>query len=156
MLSIYPQKDYTLYLGDDPSELFRYFDVDEMFGLNLSDCLAHENTRRSSYIAGLCNVSPIDNEMFVFINLKRCTSEKATATLVFHEMMHLSKAVHGTDFWVANEEEVIEYAERETENVMKIIENDDLAYANQFWRGYFWGSLVGIFAGIAIGWLMYG
>jgi hypothetical protein len=151
MMVIYPRNGYTLYLSDDPSELFRYFDIDEMFGLNIHDCLAHENTKYSSYIAGLCNVSPITHEPFVFINLKRCWGEKETATLVFHEMMHLSKEIHCSFLDDVKEEQVITWAEEETQQVMKIIEEDKGQFADRFLQGMVWGVALGIIAGILIG-----
>jgi hypothetical protein len=151
MMVIYPRNGYTLFLSDDPSELFRYFDVDEMFGLNIHDCLAHENTKYSSYIAGLCNLSPINHEPFVFINLKRCWREKETATLVFHEMLHLSKDINGSLLDDVNEEQVISWAEEETMEVIKIIEDDKGTFSDRFLQGMVWGFIVGAVAGILIG-----
>ena len=66
---------YTLILSYNPCDIFKYYNVTEMHGLNLADCEKHENTTQSAYIAGLCNFVPkVDNNYknsdpkFVFIN----------------------------------------------------------------------------------------
>lgn len=113
-------KEFILLLSYDPCEVFKYFKVDEMHGLNLSDCVNHVNNTQQSYIAGWCNLSPIDNSVFVFINLSRCTDDIHSTGLVFHEMMHCSGHVFN-DQWATHEEEMITWAENNTYEVMNVI-----------------------------------
>jgi hypothetical protein len=110
---------YTLMLSYNPCDVFKHFNVTEMHGLNLADCEKYNNTNEDAYIAGLSNVSPIDNKPFVFINLSRCTDDIATTGLTFHEMMHLSLDLHNND--LSKEEEIITWAELESYKVLKLI-----------------------------------
>jgi hypothetical protein len=118
---------YILLLSYNPCDVFTYFGVKEMHGLNIEDCKKHENSTKSSYIAGWSNFVPkasgsylsIDKR-FVFINLSRCTDTVRTMGLIMHEMMHQSLFVHNYD--VANkEEDIITWAEEESYEVYKII-----------------------------------
>jgi hypothetical protein len=117
---IYKFALYTLILSYNPCDVFKYYNVTEMHGLNLQDCKKYNNTRDSAYIAGLCNLSPIDNKPFVFINLSRCNTDIETTGLVMHEMMHLNFIVH--DYNIVKEEEIITDAENETYKVVKLIQ----------------------------------
>ena len=110
---------YTLILSYNPCDVFKYYKVTEMHGLNLSDCEKYNNTTESAYIAGLSNVSPIDNKPFVFINLSRCNNDVETMGLIMHEMMHLSLDLHNND--LSQEEEIITWAELESYKVFKLI-----------------------------------
>ena len=110
---------YTLILSHDPCDVFKFYKVTEMHGLNLADCEKYNNTTEDAYIAGLSNVSPIDNKPFVFINLSRCTDDITTTGLIFHEMMHLSFDLHNND--LSQEEEIITWAELESYKIIKLI-----------------------------------
>jgi len=117
---------YTLLLSQNPCDLFTYFDVDKMHGLNYSDCQANVNTCDNSYIAGLCNFVPkksgeynTNDARFVFINILRCTDSLSTFALIMHELLHQSFALHNYD--VNKEEEIITWAENESHEVYKII-----------------------------------
>lgn len=112
--------DYDLLLSFDPCEVFRFYGVTNMHDLSVRECELCNNSRESAYIAGWCNLSPIDNRPFVFINLSRCTDVMRSTGLVMHEMSHL--------YWLMNydnlqekEEEIITNAELETYEVMEII-----------------------------------
>ena len=48
--------NYILLLSHDPCDLFRYFDTENLHGLNLKDCEEYKNTPDDSYIAGMCNI----------------------------------------------------------------------------------------------------
>ena len=118
--------EYVLLLGYCPCDIFTYYSVEELHGLNVIDCIEHENTTESAYIAGLCNFIPKesgeynnDDPRFVFINLSRCTDDLHTFGLIMHEMMHMSFALHSHD--VNKEEEIITWAELEAHEVFKII-----------------------------------
>jgi len=115
---------YTLILSHNPCDVFKFYKVTEMHGLNLKDCENYNNTTEDAYIAGLTNVSPIDGKQFVFINLSRCTDDIKTFGLVMHEMMHLSLDLHNNDLF--QEEEIITWAELESYKVFKLIKKTKL------------------------------
>jgi len=119
----------VLLLSYYPCDVFTYFNVTEMHGLNIQDCNNHENTTESAYIAGWSNFIPKesgeytdDDPRFVFINLSRCTDSVSTFGLIMHELMHQSFALHKFD--VDKEEEIITWAEEEAYEVFKIVENE--------------------------------
>lgn len=114
---------YTLILSHNPCDVFKFYKVTEMHGLNLADCENYNNTTEDAYIAGLSNVSPIDGKPFVFINLSRCTDDTKTFGLIMHEMMHLSIDLHNND--LSQEEEIITWAELESYKVFKLIKKQD-------------------------------
>ena len=113
---------YTLILSYNPCDIFKYYEVSEMHGLNLLHCQKYNNTTEDAYIAGWCNLSPKDNKPFVFINLSRCTNDIKTTGLVFHEMMHLSGHKY-QGCWDSDEENMITFAENETYKVVELIKN---------------------------------
>lgn len=117
---------YILLLSYYPCDVFTYFGVEEMHGLNIQDCREHENTTESAYIAGWSNFVPKesnnyqdDDLRFVFINLSRCTDTVSTVGLIMHEMMHESFARYNYD--IILEEDIITWAENETYEVYKLI-----------------------------------
>lgn len=118
---------YTLILSFNPCDVFDYYNVIEMHGLNLADCQAHKNNKEQAYIAGWCNYVPkasneytLEDKCFVYINLSRCNNDIETTATVFHEMMHLSGHIYN-GCWDSHEEEIITFAEKETYKVVKII-----------------------------------
>lgn len=117
---VYERSNYVLLMSYDPCSVFDYFEVEEMHGLNKKDCCKHLNNTEQAYIAGWCNLSPIDNSVFVFINLSRCTDDIHTMGLVFHEMMHCSGHVFN-DNWIEYEEEMITWAENESYEITQLI-----------------------------------
>ena len=126
MITIF-KTGYILLLSYNPCDVFTYFNVEEMHGLNATDCAKHENTTESAYFAGWCNFIPKESgeydqndRRFIFINLSRCNDDTETMGLIMHEMMHQSLFVHNYD--VANkEEEIITWAEEEAYDVYKIV-----------------------------------
>lgn len=118
---------YILLMSYYPCEIFEYFNVQEMHGLNYKDCKAHVNTDKEAYIAGWCNYVPKDSQdykhgdsLYVFINLSRCTDDVTTTLTLFHEFMHLSGRLFN-DNWFYQEEEMISFAEKETAKVFDIV-----------------------------------
>lgn len=116
------RSNYTLLLSRNPCEIFTYFNVEEMHGLSLKECLKHDNNSKQAYIAGLSNYVPKKDgnykhgdDFFVFINISRCTSFLKTIVLVNHEMMHRAFELYNWD--IDKEEEIISWAEKETEKV---------------------------------------
>jgi hypothetical protein len=126
MITIF-KTGYILLLSYNPCDVFTYFNVKEMHGLNAIDCAKHENTTESAYFAGWCNFIPKESgeydqndRRFIFINLSRCNDDTETMGLIMHEMMHQSLFVHNYD--VTNkEEEIITWAEEEAYEVYKIV-----------------------------------
>lgn len=125
--------DYVLLVGDNATEIFDYYKVDEMHGLNLKDAKAEEIDKTKGngvYIYGWTNYDPADKKLtgkaptkpFLFINLgtfkKYSITEKAIA--VMHETMHMSILLNN---WKINdkEEEVISYAEDEANKIIKLL-----------------------------------
>jgi hypothetical protein len=106
---------YDLLLGYNPCEIFKFYNVNEMHGLNLIDCENYNNTNESAYFAGWCNIIPNSNRNYVFINLSRCNTDIETFGLVMHELMHLSFDLH------TDEEELITWAEIESYEVFELI-----------------------------------
>ena len=122
---------YILLLSYNPCDVFTYFNVEQMHGLNIIDCSAHANTRDSAYIAGWSNFIPKESgeymdedPRFVFINLSRCNDSVSTFGLIMHEMMHQSFALH--KYNVDQEEEIITWAEEEAYEVFKIVRDNQL------------------------------
>jgi hypothetical protein len=115
MKNIVDREKYDLLLSYDPCDIFNYYNVDEMHGLNLHDCVNHNNTNQSAYIAGWCNLIPNSDRHYVFINLSRCNTDIETFGLIMHELMHLSFDLH------TDEEEIITWAENESYQVFEII-----------------------------------
>lgn len=118
--------DYTLLLSTDPCEVFYYFGINEMHGLNVKACELHENTKQSAYIAGWCNFEPKKNneydatdKRFVFINLSRCTDEVKTTGLIMHELCH--QALFRFNYDIEKEEEIITWAEKETYVIYELV-----------------------------------
>ena len=125
----YKRDGYELLLSYDPCEIFEYYQVEQMHGLNATDCAAHANTTESAYVAGLSNFIPKesndynDNDpRFIFINLSRCTDDIHTFGLIMHELTHRSFAMHGYN--VDKEEEIITWAEEEAYEVYEIVTNN--------------------------------
>ena len=122
---------YIVILGNDATEIFDYYKVQEMHGLNRKDAQAEEvdkSTGNGVYIYGLTNYDPADKKLtakapykpFLFLNMgtfkKYSPTEKATA--VMHETMHMSILLNNWNI-KDNEEEAIGFAE---EQANKIIE----------------------------------
>ena len=122
---------YVLLAGNNATEIFDYYDVDEMHGLNLKDAKAEEVDKtvgNGVYIYGWTNYDPADKKLtgkaptkpFLFINLGTFSryniTEKATA--VMHETMHMSILLNNWKI-ADKEEEVISYAEEEANKIIE-------------------------------------
>lgn len=118
----YKRDGYVLLLSYDPCEIFDYYKVDEMHGLNKVDCELHDNTCKSAYFAGWCNFIPGTTDKFLFINLRRCITQIETFGLIMHELMHQSFDRFNED--VKMEEEIITWAEEEAYKVFEIVTNN--------------------------------
>jgi len=115
---------YDLLMNIDPCSIFTYYGVEEMHGLNLTDCRKHPNTKEGSYICGWVNHIPHEGEyhvsdrMFCFINLNRCNSELDLICNLYHELMHV--AVNKYDENLEFEEQMITWAEQETRELYEL------------------------------------
>jgi hypothetical protein len=122
---------YIVLIGNDATEIFDYYKVPEMHGLNRKDAQAEEVDKTKGngvYIYGWTNYDPADKKLtakdpykpFLFLNMgtfkKYSPTEKATA--VMHETMHMSILLNNGDI-KDKEEEAIGFAE---EQANKIIE----------------------------------
>lgn len=122
---------YVLLAGDNATEIFDYYKVDEMHGLNRKDAQAEEIDKtvgNGVYIYGWANYDPADKKLtakapmkpFVFINLgtfkKYSLTEKCTA--VMHETMHIAILLNNWDI-KNKEEEIIGMAEEEANKVIE-------------------------------------
>jgi len=122
---------YILLIGNDATEIFDYYKVEEMHGLNRKDAQAEEVDKtvgNGVYIYGLTNYDPADKKLtakdpykpFLFINLgtfkKYSLTEKATG--VMHETMHMSILLNNWDI-KDKEEKVITFAEDEANKIIE-------------------------------------
>ena len=138
--------EYILLIGKDATEIFDYYDVEEMHGLNRNDAQAEEVDKtvgNGVYIYGWTNYDPADkkltgkapNKPFLFINLgtfaKYSSTEKATA--VMHETMHMSLLLNNWNI-KDKEEEAITFAE---EQANKIIDKLGFGSKEQPKKGFF-------------------
>ena len=127
----YDMGKYILIAGNNATEIFDYYDVIEMHGLNRKDAQAEEVDKtvgNGVYIYGLTNYDPADKKLtakapykpFIFINLgtfkKYSLTEKATA--VMHETMHMSLLLNNWNI-KDKEEEAIQFAEDEANKIIE-------------------------------------
>lgn len=126
----YDMGKYLLIVGKDATDIFKYYNVKEMHGLNLKDAQAEEVDKTKGngvYIYGLTNYDPADKKLtakapykpFVFLNMgtfkKYSPSEQATA--VMHETMHMSILLSNWNI-KDKEEESIGKAEEEANKII--------------------------------------
>lgn len=138
--------DYILLAGNNATEIFDYYNVEEMHGLNRKDAKLEEVDKTKGngvYIYGWTNYDPADKKLtakapykpFLFINLgtfkKYSLTEKATA--VMHETIHMSILLNNWKI-TDKEEEVISYAE---EQANKIIDKLGFNSKEQPKKGFF-------------------
>ena len=128
---------YILLIGNNATEVFDYFKVKEMHGLNRADAQAEEVDKTTPkkgdkgngvYIYGLTNYDPADKKLiakdpykpFLFINLgtfkKYNITEKATG--VMHETMHMSILLNNWNI-KDKEEDAITFAENEANKIIE-------------------------------------
>ena len=127
---------YILLIGNDATEIFDYYKVAEMHGLNRKDAQAEEvdkTTGNGVYIYGWTNYDPADKKLtgkdpykpFLFLNMstfkKYSTTEKATA--IMHETMHMSILLNNWKI-MDKEEEAITFAEDEANKIIAKLDLD--------------------------------
>ena len=129
---------YILLIGNNATEVFDYYKVEEMHGLNRADAQAEEvdmTKGNGVYLYGLTNYDPADKKLtakdpykpFLFINLgtfkKYSVTEKATA--IMHETMHMGILLNNWDI-KDKEEKVITYAEDEANKIIEKIKSNKI------------------------------
>jgi hypothetical protein len=127
---------YILLIGNNATEIFDYYKVPEMHGLNRADAQAEEVDKTKGngvYMYGLTNYDPADKKLtakaphkpFLFLNMgtfkKYSTTEKATA--VMHETVHMSILLNNWNI-KDKEEEVITFAEDEANKIIAKLDLD--------------------------------
>lgn len=127
---------YILLVGNDATEIFDYYKVQEMHGLNRADAQAEEvdkTTGNGVYIYGLTNYDPADKKLtgkdpykpFLFLNMgtfkKYSLTEKATA--IMHETVHMAILLNNWKI-TDKEEEVISYAEEQANKIIAKLDFD--------------------------------
>jgi hypothetical protein len=123
--------EYVLLIGNDATEIFDYYKVPEMHGLNRKDAQEEEVDKTKGngvYIYGWTNYDPEDKKLtakaphkpFLFLNMgtfsRYSVTEKATA--IMHETMHMSLLLNNWDI-KDKEEEAIGFAEDEANKIIE-------------------------------------
>jgi len=137
---------YVVLIGDNATEIFDYYNVPEMHGLNRADAQAEEVDKTKGngvYIYGWTNYDPADKKLtakapykpFLFLNMNTFKKYNATekATAVMHETMHMSILLNNWNI-KDKEEEVITFAE---EQANKIIEKINIGVKEQPKKNFF-------------------
>lgn len=122
--------DYILLLGNNATEIFDYYKVPEMHGLNRKDAQAEEVDKtvgNGMYIQGWSNYDPADKKLtgkpphkpFIFLNLIhfKNLSNIEKATSIMHETMHMSLLLNKWDI-ENKEEEIVTQAEQEANKIV--------------------------------------
>jgi hypothetical protein len=132
---------YILLIGKDATDIFKYYKVKEMHGLNLKDAQAEEVDKtvgNGVYIFGLTNYDPADKKLiakdpykpFLFLNMgtfKRYTPDEQK-TAIMHETMHMALLLYKWDA-EKNSEEIVSMAEEDANVIinklksLKLIKN---------------------------------
>ena len=129
---------YILVIGKDATDIFKFYKVDEMHGLNLKDAQAEEVDKTKGngvYIYGLTNYDPADKKLvakdpykpFLFLNMgtfkKYSADEQKTA--IMHETMHVALLLYK---WDADKksEEIVTMAEDEANKIVRKLKSLNL------------------------------
>jgi len=116
--------NFVFLIGESSIDIFDYYGIDEMHGLNRFDCDKKTDTNKCAYICGWSNFHPHDKELkrpshmkpFVFMNSIRFQGDYTDATSLMHECMHLSMNLHDWDV-DQFEEEIVSLAESLTNDL---------------------------------------
>jgi hypothetical protein len=122
---------YILLIGKDATDIFNYYKVKEMHGLNLKDAQAEEIDKTKGngvYIYGFTNYDPADKKLtakdpykpFLFLNMgtfKRYSSDEQK-TAIMHETMHMALLLYKWDA-EKNSEEIVTMAEDDANIIIK-------------------------------------
>ena len=125
---------FVLLIGKDATEIFDYYGVKEMHGLNRKDAQAEEidkTTGNGVYIYGWTNYDPRDKKLtakapykpFLFLNKKHFKGTYEDISMVFHEAMHVSILLNKWNI-TDKEEDAISQAEQWTNEIVKKLKLD--------------------------------
>ena len=129
---------YILLAGDNATEIFDYYKVPEMHGLNRADAQAEEIDKTKGngvYIYGLTNYDPEDKRLiakdpykpFLFLNMgtfKRYSADEQK-TAIMHETMHMALLLYKWDA-EKKSEEIITMAEDEANEIIRKLKSLNL------------------------------
>jgi hypothetical protein len=115
--------NFVFLIGETSIDIFDYYGVNSMHGLNRRDASRKKDTNKSAYICGLCNYHPKDKSLerpshmkpFIFMNSIRFQKDFTDVTSLMHECTHLSFMMH--DWKSELEEEIVTYAESLTNDL---------------------------------------
>ena len=122
---------YILVIGKDATDIFKFYNVDKMHGLNLKDAIAEEIDKTKGngvYIYGLTNYDPEDKRLiakdpykpFLFLNMgtfKRYSADEQK-TAIMHETMHMALLLYKWDA-EKKSEEIVTMAEDEANKIIR-------------------------------------
>jgi hypothetical protein len=126
----FDMRKYILVVGKDATDIFKFYNVKEMHGLNLKDAQAEEVDKTKGngvYIYGLTNYDPADKKLiakdpykpFLFLNMgafkKYSADEQKTA--IMHETIHLALLLYKWDA-EKKSEEIATLAEDEANTII--------------------------------------
>jgi hypothetical protein len=125
---------FVVLIGKDATEIFDYYKVDKMHGLNREDAQAEEVDKSKGtgvYIYGWTNYDPRDKKLtakapykpFLFLNKKHFKGDFTDITLVNHEAMHMSILLHNWNI-TDKEEEAVTLAEEITNKIVPMLKLD--------------------------------
>ena len=125
---------FVVLIGKDATEIFDYYKVDKMHGLNREDAQAEEVDKSKGngvYIYGWTNYDPRDKKLtakapykpFLFLNKKHFKGDFTDVTLVNHEAMHMSILLHNWNI-TDKEEEAVSLAEEITNKIVPMLKLD--------------------------------
>jgi hypothetical protein len=129
---------YILVIGKDATDIFKFYNVDKMHGLNLKDAIAEEIDKTKGngvYIYGLTNYDPEDKRLiakdpykpFLFLNMgtfKRYSADEQK-TAIMHETMHMALLLYKWDA-EKKSEEIITMAEDEANEIIRKLKSLNL------------------------------
>jgi hypothetical protein len=127
----YDRNQYELIIGEDATQIFKRYKVDSMHGLSLDGAIS-SIAEGGTYIDGLSNYHPADKKLdmalkpFLFLNLSSMRnnySNDEICTLVMHECMHMSGKLYN-GCWDSHEEEMITWAEKEANEIIKLLKKN--------------------------------
>jgi hypothetical protein len=131
----YDMGKYVLILGNDATDIFTFYDVEEMHGLNKKDAQAEEvdkTTGNGVYIEGLTNYDPRDKKLtgkspykpFVFLNTSHIKKRDIPGKCfsIMHETIHLAMLLNNWDI-DNKEEDMTTMAEEEANRIWNKVSN---------------------------------
>ena len=132
MVNIKETKNFTLILGQVSTDLFDYFEVDEMHGFSRAAAEAYPETKEDAYIMGLTNYAPTFNmKPFIFFNVSRFDGSFKDYTAIMHEAMHLTLLLNNWDI-ALKEEQIVAQAEIVANNIIETILNEKNTNLQEF------------------------